>query len=51
MQYLLDTVQVLGSKLGPLLFQLPPTFKRDDESLGGLLELLPPRFADLFEAS
>ncbi len=49
LQYLLDTVQVLGDKLGPLLFQLPPNFKRDDEALGGFLELLPPRCRAAFE--
>ena len=49
LQYLLDTVQVLGAKLGPLLFQLPPNYKRDDEALGGLLELLPPRCRAAFE--
>jgi uncharacterized protein YecE (DUF72 family) len=48
-QYLLDTVQVLGAKLGPLLFQLPPNFKRDDETLGGFLDLLPPRCRAAFE--
>src|SRR5205085_2815458 len=29
-------------KLGPVLWQLPPTFRRDDERLAGALELLPP---------
>jgi uncharacterized protein YecE (DUF72 family) len=28
-------------KLGPVLWQLPPTFKRDDERLGAALALLP----------
>jgi uncharacterized protein YecE (DUF72 family) len=49
LQYLMDTVQVLGDKLGPLLFQLPPNFKRDDDLLGGFLELLPPRCRVAFE--
>jgi uncharacterized protein YecE (DUF72 family) len=49
LQYLLDTVQVLGAQLGPLLFQLPPNFKRDDEALGGFLELLPERCRAAFE--
>ena len=49
LQYLLDTVQVLGDKLGPLLFQLPPNFKRDDEVLAAFLELLPPRCRAGFE--
>ena len=29
-------------KLGPVLWQLPPTFRRDDERLACALELLPP---------
>src|SRR4029077_17178231 len=35
------TASTLGSKLGALLFQLPPTFKRDDAVLDAFLELLP----------
>jgi len=35
------TATTLGSKLGVLLFQLPPTFKRDDAVLGSFLELIP----------
>jgi uncharacterized protein YecE (DUF72 family) len=35
------TARTLGSKLGVLLFQLPPTFKRDDAVLGAFLELIP----------
>ena len=31
----------LGSKLGPVLYQLPPNLKRDDELLRRFLELLP----------
>jgi uncharacterized protein YecE (DUF72 family) len=30
-----------SSKLGPVLWQLPPTFKRNDERLSAALELLP----------
>ncbi len=48
-QYLLDTVRVLGPKLGPLLFQLPPYFQRDLEALSGFLELLPRRCRAAFE--
>jgi uncharacterized protein YecE (DUF72 family) len=29
-------------KMGPVLWQLPPTFRRDDERLAGALALLPP---------
>jgi uncharacterized protein YecE (DUF72 family) len=35
------TATTLGSKLGVLLFQLPPTLKRDDAVLGSFLELIP----------
>ena len=31
-----------SSKLGPVLWQLPPTFKRNDERLASALEALPP---------
>lgn len=37
----LETAAVLKKRLGPILFQLPPNFKKDLERLGGLLELLP----------
>jgi uncharacterized protein YecE (DUF72 family) len=33
--------QELGDQLGPLLFQLPPTFQRDVERLQGFIGLLP----------
>ncbi|MDQ3161219.1 MAG: P-loop NTPase [Actinomycetota bacterium] len=32
---------VRSTKLGPVLWQLPPTFRRDDERLAAALELLP----------
>lgn len=37
----LETAAVLKKRLGPILFQLPPNFKKDVERLGGLLALLP----------
>lgn len=37
----IDVARVLGDKLGPLLFQLPPNFKKDVPRLAGFLELLP----------
>ena len=39
--------EVLGNRLGPLLFQLPPNFKKDLPRLEAFLKLLPPerRFA------
>jgi uncharacterized protein YecE (DUF72 family) len=42
LRYFLDTAAGLGPKLGPVLFQLPPNFKKDLGRLGGLLALLPP---------
>jgi len=35
------TARTLGERLGPLLFQFPPNFKKDTAKLQGLLELLP----------
>jgi uncharacterized protein YecE (DUF72 family) len=43
------TASTLESKLGVLLFQLPPTFKRDDAVLGSFLELLPEGTRAAFE--
>ena len=43
------TSRTLGTKLGTLLFQLPPTFKRDDAVLGSFLELIPEGTRAAFE--
>lgn len=42
-----ERCRLLGDKLGPILFQLPPNFKRDDERLANFLDTRPPdiRFA------
>jgi len=40
-EYLVKTVGTLGEKLGALLVQIPPNFKRDDERLKRFLGLLP----------
>jgi uncharacterized protein YecE (DUF72 family) len=41
---------LLGSpKLGPILWQLPPNFRRDDERLAAALERLPPEQRHAFE--
>ena len=48
-RYFCDTARLLGGKLGPLLFQLPPNFKKDTERLGGVLDLLPPDLRVAFE--
>jgi uncharacterized protein YecE (DUF72 family) len=39
--YLIKAAQVLGDKLGALLVQLPPNFRRDEERLSAFLGLLP----------
>jgi uncharacterized protein YecE (DUF72 family) len=39
----------LGDKLGALLFQLPPNFKKDLAVLDGFLEDLPPKLVGAFE--
>jgi uncharacterized protein YecE (DUF72 family) len=43
------TAATLGSKLGVLLFQLPPTMKRDDAVLRAFLETLPEGTRAAFE--
>src|SRR5258708_6342451 len=48
-QVFCKTASTLGSKLGVLLFQLPPTFKRDDAVLGSFLDLLPEGTRAAFE--
>jgi len=42
-------LKVLGPKLGPVLFQLPPQFKPDRERLAAFLKMLPQRYAYAFE--
>ena len=39
--YLLEVAGALKERLGPLLFQLPPTMKKDVPRLRAFLELLP----------
>jgi uncharacterized protein YecE (DUF72 family) len=39
---LLERAGVLGGRLGPILFQLPPTFHADPSRLAGFLRDLPP---------
>ena len=40
-EYLLRNTAVLGAKLGPILFQLPPHLKKDIDRLRAFLALLP----------
>ena len=49
LRYFLDTAAGLGPKLGPVLFQLPPNFKKDVDRLGGLLDLVPAGLRCAFE--
>jgi len=44
-----DVAAVLEKRLGPVLFQLPPNFKKDAERLATFLELLPKRSRAAFE--
>jgi uncharacterized protein YecE (DUF72 family) len=45
----LETAAVLGSKLGALLFQLPPNLKKDLTLFDAFLETFPPRVCAAFE--
>ena len=47
--YFLRAVNPLGPRLGPTLFQLPPTFKRDPVRLQSFLEKLPQRWPTAIE--
>ena len=38
---LLERIQTLGDRLGPILFQLPPRWRFNEERLGAFLEALP----------
>jgi uncharacterized protein YecE (DUF72 family) len=40
-RYFLEMASLLGPKLGPLLFQLPPNLRKDVEKLRGFLSLIP----------
>ncbi len=49
LRYFFDTARALGPKLGPVLFQLPPFFKKDLDRLGDVLFLLPSGIRCVFE--
>jgi uncharacterized protein YecE (DUF72 family) len=49
MNYLLDAVQTLGPKLGLVLYQLPPNFKKDLDRFEAFLDLLRPDCRSVFE--
>jgi uncharacterized protein YecE (DUF72 family) len=42
LRFFLETARGLGPKLGPVLFQLPPSFKKDVARLADLLTQFPP---------
>lgn len=47
--YVIETARVLGDRLGALLFQLPPNFKKDLARLEGFLAILPSDIRVAFE--
>ena len=49
LQNLLPRLEMLGAKLGPILFQLPPSWKCNVERLEELLHVLPQRHRYAFE--
>jgi len=48
-QNFLARADSLQDKLGPLLYQLPPTMKRSDETLETFLSILPRQYRHVFE--
>jgi len=49
LRYFCDAARTLGDRLGPLLFQLPPNFKKAADRLGKLLAIVPDGFRVAFE--
>jgi len=49
LDYLIEATSVLGDRLGVILFQLPPNFKKDIDRLGAFLETLPEDVRAAFE--
>lgn len=45
----LGRAKLLGEKLGPILYQLPPNMHRDDERLASFLSILPKGMSHVFE--
>ena len=45
----IDRAEILGNKLGPLLYQLPPNMHRNDEALEAFLSILPRGMKHVFE--
>jgi uncharacterized protein YecE (DUF72 family) len=49
LRYFCDAARSLGDRLGPLLFQLPPNFKKATDRLCEVLALVPAEFRVAFE--
>jgi uncharacterized protein YecE (DUF72 family) len=49
LRFFVDVARTLGPKLGPLLFQLPPNFRKDTDRLAETLFLLPSDLRCAFE--
>lgn len=49
LNFFIDTAQALGERLGPILFQLPPDFARDDACLADFLKQVGNRVRVAFE--
>jgi uncharacterized protein YecE (DUF72 family) len=49
LQNFLTRADLLNDKLGPLLYQLPPNMKRNDERLETFLAILPRQYSYVFE--
>ncbi|WP_299174914.1 DUF72 domain-containing protein [uncultured Brevundimonas sp.] len=47
--YMFERTEGLGEKIGPILFQLPPSLRRNDQRLSDFLKALPPRGRFVFE--
>jgi uncharacterized protein YecE (DUF72 family) len=49
LRFFCDTARLLGDRLGPLLFQLPPNFKKDTGRLADVLVQIPPDLRSAWE--
>ena len=49
LERLIQTIEVLGEKLGPILFQLPPRWRINLTRLDDFLKALPPKYRFAFE--
>jgi uncharacterized protein YecE (DUF72 family) len=47
--FALEVYRAMGERLGPILFQLPPNFRKDLARLAGFLELVPADLQPAFE--